>query len=128
MAVYEWQARPEAILLPAFLQSITMSLNNLPSTYLLRAMRCEEYVASLPSIPPDMGDICRSAVVQKAYSADMAVYVTIATVMGIVLSGPYGTLSDLKGRKRALLLASSLNALGDCWLIMCGKPMSLVIY
>ena len=96
-----------------------MSLNDLPLTYLLREIRCAEYVASLPEVPSDAGDLCRSAAVQKAYSADVAIYVTIATVMGIVLSGPYGTLSDLKGRKHALLLASSLNALADTWLFIC---------
>lgn len=69
-------------------------------------------------------DVCRSPIVQKAYTADVAMFSTVATVMGIVLSGPYGALSDLKGRKRTLVIASSLNGLGVAWLIVCSRYLT----
>lgn len=116
-AIYEWRASPQAILLPAFLQALTIGLSELPLVYLFRTIRCEQYEASLPHTPGM--DVCRSPIVQKAYTADVAMFTTVATVMGIVLSGPYGALSDLKGRKRTLIIASSLNGLGVAWLIVC---------
>ena len=120
-AIYEWRASPQAVLLPIFFQALAFGLGDVPLVYIFRTLRCEQYWESLPHTPGV--DACRSPVVQKAYTADLAVFTTIATVMGIVLSGPYGTLSDLKGRKRTMILASSLSALGVVWLIVCGENL-----
>ncbi|EKM49729.1 uncharacterized protein PHACADRAFT_154268 [Phanerochaete carnosa HHB-10118-sp] len=117
-ALHEWRTRPSVVLPLAFLQALAVGLDNLPSAYLFRAIRCKEYLATSPSHAPE-DDICRSPVVQKAYSTDIAVFATILAVLGIVLSGPYGRVSDFRGRKRALTISAVLNVLGNAWLALC---------
>lgn len=117
-ALANWRSHPSAILPLAFLQALAVGLNSLPITYLFRAVRCAEYRAHLPAGPvPD--DVCRAPAVQKAYSTDIAVYATLLAVLGIVVAGPYGRLSDVRGRKAALALSVAFNALGDAWLVLC---------
>ncbi|EKM49728.1 uncharacterized protein PHACADRAFT_265378 [Phanerochaete carnosa HHB-10118-sp] len=117
-ALHKWRARSSAILPLAFLQALAVGLGGLPATYLFRAIRCEEYRKTLPPHVPE-DDICRSAIVQKAYSTDIAIYTTVLAVLSIVLSGPYGRVSDIHGRKRALTIAVALNAFGDTWFVLC---------
>ncbi|EKM49725.1 uncharacterized protein PHACADRAFT_33288 [Phanerochaete carnosa HHB-10118-sp] len=64
-------------------------------------------------------DICRSPIVQKAYSKDIIIYTTVSAVLSVVLAGPYGRVSDIRGRKRALTISATLNALGNVWLVLC---------
>ncbi|EKM49726.1 uncharacterized protein PHACADRAFT_214248, partial [Phanerochaete carnosa HHB-10118-sp] len=117
-AVYEWRAHSSAILPLAFFQAVAQGLSSLPSIYLFRAIRCEEYRATTP---PHMfeDDICRSPIVQKAYSKDIIIYTTVSAVLSVVLAGPYGRVSDIRGRKRALTISATLNALGNVWLVLC---------
>ncbi|GJE91947.1 MFS general substrate transporter [Phanerochaete sordida] len=117
-ALQDWRARPSAVLPLAFLQALVVGLDSLPVTYILREIRCDEYRATMaPHIPED--DVCRAPEVQAAYSTDLAVFATILAVLSVVLSGPYGRLSDTRGRKRALTVAVALNLLGDVWFTLC---------
>lgn len=87
--------------------------------YLFRELECERYAATLPPhIPED--DLCRSPPVQKAYSTDIALYLAIATITSIVVSGPYGRMSDLRGRRLVMLSGACLNGVGDLWLCLSG--------
>lgn len=116
-AVYTWRASPAAVLPLVLLQSLAFGLNGLPIFYTFRSIRCEQFEGPFP---PDI-DVCRLPAVQKAYNIDIAIYTTILTVLGILLSGPYGTFSDVRGRKRALAVACGFLTLGDFWLFICCK-------
>jgi MFS family permease len=51
----------------------------------------------------------------------VAIYLFIVTIFGIIVSGPFGRLSDVRGRRVALAGAATLNCLGDLWMCVCGK-------
>ena len=114
-AIHEWRATPAAVLPLALFQAITTGMHGLAVMYLMRDIRCSEYPA--PHVPEI--DICSSPAVQKAYTVDTAIYTTVSTVISIIVSGPYGTLSDLKGRKRAMALGIWLNAIAFVWIAFC---------
>ncbi len=111
-----WRGRTSAIFPLVFLQSLAIALAELPVTYLLRELRCAEY--NLPHIPEF--DVCILPEVQQAHSTDLAIYLAVVAVLSVVVSGPYGQLSDNRGRKTAMGLAATLNGLGDVWLTICG--------
>ncbi|KAI0075084.1 MFS general substrate transporter [Panus rudis PR-1116 ss-1] len=112
-----WRTRSVAVLPLAFLQSLAFGFIELPVVFLFRQLECEAYVSrSAPHIPED--DVCRDPAVQKAYSTDMAIYLVIATVVSIAVSGPFGRLSDVKGRKIVMVSGGLLNAIGDIWLCL----------
>jgi MFS family permease len=118
--VREWRASSAAVLPLTLLHALGTGFQGLSVLYFLRGIRCEEYKATLPPhVPEGDMDVCRSPAVQKAYSVDFAVFTTIITVISIVLSGPYGKISDLRGRKRALSIVAVLNWLGNMWIILC---------
>ena len=97
LSIKERRASPTAVLPLAFLQALGLGLVELPVIYLFREIRCDAYRSIAPPHTPE-DDICRSAVVQKAYSSDVALFLFIVTALTIIVSGPYGQLSDLKGR------------------------------
>ncbi|KAI0792113.1 major facilitator superfamily domain-containing protein [Abortiporus biennis] len=113
----EWRASSAAVLPLSFLQALAMGFIELPMVYLLREIECDAYVGTLgDQTAPE--DICRSIPVQKAYSADIGAWLAFLTTLSIVMSGPYGRMSDMKGRKLVMGIAAVLNALGDSWLLL----------
>jgi MFS family permease len=112
-----WRASPTGILPCGFLQSLALGLTELPTIYLFRDIRCDAYRKNAPSD----SDPCRSSEVQRAYASDVAVYLFIVTVLSIGISGPYGKLSDMRGRKIAMGIAAAFNAVGDTWMCLCCK-------
>ncbi|KAJ6583768.1 major facilitator superfamily domain-containing protein [Mycena sp. CBHHK59/15] len=106
-----------AILPLAFLQALALNLLEVPVVYLFRSIRCQEYIANTPHSIAE--NACRSPEVQRAYSADFTAYISIITVLSIVVSGPFGKLSDLKGRRATMAIACCLNGVSDVWLCLC---------
>ncbi|CAL1713548.1 unnamed protein product [Somion occarium] len=94
-----WRSRSAAVLPLAFLQSLAFGFIELPAIYLFH-------------------DICRDPAVQKAYSIDVAIYLALSTICSIAVSGPFGRLSDMRGRKIVMSSAACLNAIGDFWLFL----------
>ena len=99
----------------AFLLATGLGITELTVVYLLRGIHCDAYKATQPHPPTDV-DVCRLPSVQRAYSRDATIYSMIVTILNILCSGPYGQLSDTKGRRYALAVAASLTAAGDAWL------------
>jgi len=52
---------------------------------------------------------------------DLTIYLGILNVLAMLVSGPFGTLSDAKGRKRVMGISAIFNTLGDIWLYMCAS-------
>lgn len=122
-ALSSWRSRTSTVLPLAFLQSLAYGFIEIPSMFLFRELECERYAATLPPhIPED--DLCRSLPVQKAYSVDLALYLAISTITSIVVSGPYGRISDMKGRQVVMASAACLNGIGDFWLCLSGILVS----
>ncbi|CAL1713549.1 unnamed protein product [Somion occarium] len=112
-----WRSRSAAVLPLAFLQSLAFGFIELPAIYLFRELECERYASGLPPHLPE-DDICRDPAVQKAYSIDVAIYLALSTICSIAVSGPFGRLSDMRGRKIVMSSAACLNAIGDFWLFL----------
>lgn len=110
-----WRGSPSAVLPLAFLQSLDHGLINLPVTYLLREIDCDIYGIRAPLVDED---ICRSTVVQRAYTIHLAAYLAILTTLSVLVSGPYGRLSDTRGRKPAMAACAVISAAGDLWLCL----------
>lgn len=117
-----WRFRPSAVLPLAFLLAVGLGLTELSIVYLLRSIHCDGFKENHPDIIviPEL-DVCRMPEVQRLYSRDLSIYFAISTVLSIVLSGPYGKLSDKKGRRYAMLVAASITAIGDAWLCLSGR-------
>lgn len=121
-ATRSWRFQPSAVLPLAFLLAIGLGLTELSIVYLLRSIHCDSFKENHPEIIviPEL-DVCRLPEVQRLYSRDLSIYFAISTVLSIILSGPYGKLSDKKGRRHAMLVAASITAVGDAWLCLSGK-------
>lgn len=122
-----WRSLPSAILPLAFLQAFALGLVELPAMYLFRDIECEAYKTHAPPHLPE-DDVCRSAAVQRAYTADSAVYLAILTITSIIVSGPYGRVSDMRSRKLVMGAGAFLNAVGDLWLCLSGIIRFTKIY
>lgn len=115
--VNRWRSQPSAILPLAFLQSFAFGLIELPAIYLFRDIEIRKCEAS-----SQLGDdSCDSTAVHRAYTAKFAAYLVTLTITSIVVSGPYGRLSDTRGRKKVMGIAALMNALGDVWFLLCGQ-------
>lgn len=112
------RAKAPAILPLSFLQYFAFSLSDLPLVYLFGDIRCELYRQA--SSAEELEDACRSPAVQRAYAADIAICLAIVTGLSILVSGPYGGLSDRRGRRLVMTCAATLIGVGDLWLCLCG--------
>ncbi|KAI0919575.1 hypothetical protein AcV5_001605 [Taiwanofungus camphoratus] len=90
--MHGWRTCPLAILLLAFLYSLTIGLSELPVVYMLRDIHCEALYRHIIHTPEL--DVCLSEEVQRAYPASVALYLAVVTILSIIVSGPYGRLSD----------------------------------
>ncbi|OBZ74388.1 Importin-13 [Grifola frondosa] len=124
MSTQTWRAKPPTILPLAFLQSLGLALIELPVIYLFRDLNCEAYLLNSPPHIPEI-DVCQDPAVQRAYAADVAIYLFIITVLSILLSGPYGRLSDSRSRRTVMGMSAFLNGSGDLWLCLCAMFTSL---
>ena len=108
------RGHPATFLIYAFLQSLGAGLTVLPILFLFRDIarkRCQSLA------PPDL-DPCNAATI---YTPPVIVYFSIVSILGLLVTGPFGKLVDAKGRKAAMTAIGLLHCCGDIWLYLCGK-------
>lgn len=108
------RGHPAIILVYAFLQSLGAGITVLPILFLFRDIarkRCQSLAPS--ELDP------RDA--ETIYTPPVIVYFSVVSVLGLLVSGPFGKLVDAKGRKAVMTVIGLLHCCGDIWLYMCGK-------
>ncbi len=114
-----WQARAPTILPLVFLQAIANTFTLYPLFTFFRAIECEAYSLRAPVHIPEL-DLCKLPQVVNSATTDMAIFIGVATLFGVLVAGHYSRVSDLKGRRRVMGIAAAIQLLGCFWRFTAG--------
>ncbi|EEB08301.1 membrane transporter [Schizosaccharomyces japonicus yFS275] len=108
-----------------FINAFAWALIDIPLLYLLRQQTCAQILHTSPRdlLPDD--ERCRLPSVSSRVSKFRALFSSLAASLGLLATAYYGTVSDNRGRRHVLIIASFFLLLGDvCLLVQSLVPMS----
>lgn len=112
-----WRSRAPAVLPLVLLHGVAESFTMLSVFRIFRSIACpkphQPHIPEVSCQPEDFSII-------KNVSQNMAIYILIATVLGILVSGPYSRALDFNGKKKTMRTAAVLQLIGTVWGIFVG--------